>query len=107
MLHIIYVADLNDWLEYSRAITNADDTSTSATSKSMEKVLAKLEKDAFNVITYMTSYGLVANPKKTVLMILNNKSKSENDIEIKIGDAKIMQEHNTKLLSMTNISNKK
>jgi hypothetical protein len=56
------VADLEDWLEYSRAITYAGDTSKSATSKSMAKAIAKLGKDGLNVLMFMASNGLVANP---------------------------------------------
>jgi hypothetical protein len=41
----------------------------------------------------------VANPNKTVFMLLNNKIIG-NDAVIKIGQIAIKQEHNAKLLGM-------
>ena len=65
------------WLKHSSAFTNADDTSSSVTGKSTEEVIEKLEEDAIQVLKFMASNGLVANPSKTTLMFLNKKDKAE------------------------------
>ena len=56
-----------------------------------------MEEDAINVLKFMASNGLVANPKKTKLLFLNLKSKMD-PISIKIGNENIMQESSAKLL---------
>ena len=49
----------------------------------------------------MASNGLVANPSKTVFMILNQKRKMDDPIlNIKVGDTMISQEEKTKLLGI-------
>ena len=70
---VIYVSDLEDWLEFAISLTYADDTSTSVSGKGVEEVLKKLAIDAKNVLKFMSSNGLVANPAKTTFMILNDK----------------------------------
>ena len=101
LLYIIYVGDLEQWLKYAKAITYADDTSTSLSSRCLDRVIAKLETDAINVLKFMASNGLVANPKKTVFMLLNHKNQSNTPISIKIGEVTIQQEHQAKLLGMS------
>ena len=101
LLYIIYVADLEQWLKYAKAITYADDTSTSLSSRCLARVIDKLETDAINVLKFMASNGLVANPKKTVFMLLNHKNQSNTPISIKIGEVTIQQEHQAKLLGMS------
>ena len=51
----------------------------------------------------MASNGLVANPSKTsqVLLNLNNKNKTEDQITIKIGQETIKQDKSAKLLGLT------
>jgi hypothetical protein len=87
------VADLEQWLKYAKAITYADDTSTSLSSRCLARVIAKLETDAINVLKFMASNGLVANPKKTVFMLLILKNQSNTRISIKIREVTIQQEH--------------
>jgi hypothetical protein len=52
-LYIVYVADLEEWLQFARATTYADDTSSSASSKNLASIIEKLEKDAVNVLKFM------------------------------------------------------
>ena len=59
------MSDLEDWLEFAKALTYADDTSTSVSASTIEKVIRRLEIDAINVLKLMSSNGLVANAKKT------------------------------------------
>ena len=67
------------------------------TGKTIEEVISKLEEDTELVLRLMASNGLVANPSKTCLMILNYKTKES--VEIRVGDSIIKQEHKSKLLA--------
>ena len=62
-----------------------------------------MEEDARNVLSYMmASNGLIANPKKTAMLFLNNKkSKESSAISIMIGKEMVEQEHSAKLLGIT------
>jgi flagellin-like hook-associated protein FlgL len=73
MIFMVYGADVKHWLEHARAFTYADDTSTSAEDKDTKTVLEKLEEDVKNILKFMASNGLVANPSKTVFMMLGKK----------------------------------
>ena len=59
-----------------------------------------MEEDAINVLRFMASNGLVANPKKTTFIILNRKANLD-PITIKIGKEVITQEKTAKLLGMS------
>ena len=67
----------------------------------MEKLIRQLEEDGQNVLEFMASNGLVANPKTTALIILNSKSGHNESIEINIGKEKIHQQSNAELLGKT------
>jgi hypothetical protein len=71
----------------------------------MEEMKEKLEVDAVEVLRFMASNGLVANPQKTVFMILNNKSGERQTIEV--GNDKIEESEHTKLLGMEIQENQK
>ena len=64
LLYIIYVADLQLHLKHSKVTTYADDTKTCVSNRILAKVIQMLEEDALNVLRYMASNGLVANPNK-------------------------------------------
>ena len=64
------------WLKHSSGLTYADDTSTSVKCDTIDEVIWKLEEDADLVLRFMALNGLVANPSKTTLIILNNNSNS-------------------------------
>ena len=53
----------------------------------------------------MASNGLVANPKKTSLVILNQKERKEEMISITIDKDSVTQENSAKLLGITFDSN--
>ena len=72
LLYIIYVADLQLWLKFSKVTTYADDTKTCVSHKLLNKMKEMLEHHALRVLQFMASNGLVANPKKTAFMILIN-----------------------------------
>jgi hypothetical protein len=85
LIFVLYVSDLSDWLEFSKVFTYADDTSSSISGKNLQDIIRKMESDAVNVLKFMASNGLVANPKKTTLLFLNNGKIEELDLKIKIG----------------------
>ena len=68
-------------------------------------VISKLEEDAKNVLKFMASNGLVANPSKTTLLILNHKS--DEPVSIKIGTDVVKQEVDAKLLGVQISENQK
>ena len=98
----IYTADLTDWVKYSKLFNYADDTASGMEGKILELIIKKLEEDADLILSFMASNGLVANPKKSVFMILNQKGTTEqSQMEtIRVGDTRIIQEKNTTLLGM-------
>ena len=49
-----------------------NDTSSSSTGKSPSEVKSNLEDDAAAILSFMASNGLMANPQKTVFMLLND-----------------------------------
>ena len=59
-----YGADLEKWLKHSKAFNYADDTQTNCKGKNKEEVMQMLEEDSNNVLEFMASNGLIANPKK-------------------------------------------
>ena len=73
--------------------------------KDLEVVLKRLEIDAKNVLQFMASNGLVANPKKTIFIILNQKQRKEEIVSIKIGSEFVSQEKSAKLLGVSFDSN--
>ena len=84
-------APLKDWLEYSLAFTYADDTSSRVSGKDLDEIMRRMEADAINVLKFMASNGLVANPKKTTMLFLNVGKSITQNIKIKIGKDEITQ----------------
>ena len=98
VLFIIYVSDMEDWTEKAGVFTYADDTSSDSSSKIVKEVLDKLEKDAKGIMEFMASNGLVANPQKTVFMLLGNKQGEA--VSVKVGDTEIQQSTTARLLGV-------
>ena len=88
------------WLKHSKAFTFADDTQTNCKGKTKEEILRLLEEDSENVLNFMASNGLVANPDKTVFMTLNEKNPNPVNEKITVGGSEIPQSKDTKLLGM-------
>ena len=101
LIFVLYVSDLEDWLEFSKAFTYADDTSSSLSGKDLQEIIRKMEIDAVNVLKFMASNGLVANPTKTTLLFLNHGKLEEQELSIKIGKVNITKVSNAKLLGIT------
>ena len=100
IIFVIYGADMELWLKHSSGLTYADDTSTSVKGENLEEVILKLEEDADLVLRFMASNGLVANPSKTTLMILNNNNKALDLVEVKVGSNMVTQQKSSKLLGV-------
>jgi hypothetical protein len=101
IIFIIYGADMEEWITHSSIYTYADDTSSSCQDSVEQVVIEQLEEDAKSILEFMASNGLVANPSKTVFMMLNSKQK-ENELpkKIKVGDHEIMESKSAKLLGV-------
>ena len=101
LVFTIYTSDLQYWVKKANIYNYADDTSSSCSDKELAKVLSVLELDARTILSYMASNGLVANPNKTVFMLINNKSKPDTEkVKIQVGENLIEQENSTTLLGM-------
>jgi hypothetical protein len=103
IIFTIYTADLELWVKKSSVFNYADDTSSSYAHKTLEIMLKSLQDDADAIINFMALNGLVANQKKTLFMLLNNKNQTplSDPVSIRVGNTIIKQEKSTKLLGMT------
>ena len=99
LIFVLFVSDLQDWLEHSTAPTYAVDTTTGTSDFSVEVVIKKVEEDAMRVLNYMASNGLVANPKKTSFLILNHKQ-SDQISSVKIGNDTVTRDSSATLLGL-------
>ena len=88
-------------MEYAISLTYADDTSTRVSGHSIAEVLRKLEMDAKNVLKFMASNGLAANPTETSFIILNDKEEGAKSRKIMVGNVEITQESSAILLGIT------
>jgi hypothetical protein len=71
-------------------------------------VKRRLEIDAVNILKFMASNSLVANPKKTSLMFIGTDKLAANKSEsLKIGKETVTQESHVKLLGITIDSNQR
>ena len=99
LIFVLFVSDLQDWLSHSTAPTYADDTSTGTSGTTVEDVLKKMEEDADQVLRYMASNGLVANPNKTSFLMLNHKQKIPQ-LRLRIGGEEVAREETATLLGV-------
>jgi hypothetical protein len=83
---LIYTADLDEYLEVVEAYSYADNTTTFASGKEEQEVRPNLEKDAVNLLKYMSANRLVANADKTQFTIANGCADGG---PIRVGDADI------------------
>ena len=107
LIFTIMTCDLELWVSNLACFNYADDTSTSASNEDVKIVLKTLEGEANNILKFMASNYLVANPNKTVFL-LNSKKREDIDprnmengkAKIKIGDSWIEEEKDSKLLGL-------
>jgi ribonuclease P/MRP protein subunit RPP40 len=102
LIFIIFVSDLQDWLQSCDSLTYADDTSISFSGRSQEEVKNKLEKDAKNVLSYMASNRLVANAQKTTFLLSNPKREGRTaSSSVRVGNESVQESSSEKLLGFT------
>jgi hypothetical protein len=96
VLFIVFVSDMEDWTEHSGIFTYADNTSTDTSSRDVNQVIRRLEKYLEGILQYMATNGLVANPQKTVFMLVGRER--EERTQVKVGNIQITQSATAKLL---------
>ena len=99
LVFVLFVADLEEWLEHSSAPTYADDTTTGTHGWSVQETLKLMEIDAENVLRFMASNGLVANSNKTAFLLLNSKN-TDYELKVKIGTDQVKRESSALLLGI-------
>ena len=97
LIFVLFVSDLQDWLKNSTAPTYADDTTTGTSAKTVSETMQLMEEDANQVLRYMASNGLVANPKKTSFLFLNTPG---SDQVLKIGNDLVQRDTSAMLLGI-------
>ena len=100
IIFTIYGADLEEWVNHSSIFNYADDTSSSYANKDGKVVVERLQEDAKGILEFMASNELVANPTKTVFMILNDKKTGEEKDKITVGASEVVQSPSAKLLGI-------
>jgi len=107
ILFIILIADIDEWTSHSIITGFADDISASVVDVSVEKVIEKLKVDGENILSFMASNKLTANPEKTSLMVFRQPSSASSNISpegITLSGCSIVENTSQKLLGIT-ISN--
>jgi hypothetical protein len=99
LVFVLFVSDLQEWLNHSTAPTYADDTTTGTSAKTVEETIKLMEEDAKQVLKFMASNGLVANANKTSFLLLNSKQPG-TEYSIKIGTEQVKRVTTAKLLGM-------
>ena len=101
LLFILYIFNIHYWLEFVNAMGYADDTGTHTSRKDVEEILHKLERDAHNILCFMASNRLVANPSKTeLMMILPKRRHGDREYSVQIRNTRIKEAHKIKLLGL-------
>lgn len=99
LLFLLYVSDMELWTDID--ITGfADDTGAYVDGEEEGKVLKKLEEEALNILEFMASNSLIANEKKTELLIIRPTARKTPDVQIKVGDAEITESSIIRLLGL-------
>jgi len=71
LIFLIYIADVELWVDDVSVHGYADDTQSSYSSENEEDIVTRLEESAKKMLTYMASNSLSANPKKTGFMMIS------------------------------------
>ena len=78
LLFIIYLNDLEIYLQYSRASIYADDTSLTIASSDPVKLVDDAHHELLNISEWMRVNKLSPNPKKTEFMVIGHSLKTKN-----------------------------
>lgn len=104
ILFLIYMADTGLWLKECQAGYYADDCCVFSSKTSETVSVRAVKDDSDNVLRFMASNELKANPKKTVFMVIGSPSGSSK-LVAKIGPHHIEQSQQIKHLGVTIQSN--
>jgi exonuclease III len=101
LLFNLYVSDMAKQIDGAKIHSYADDTTMTVSSDSMQTLVQHLEDQSRDVLSYMASNGLVANPSKTGLLIFRNqKEKKHPEVTIMCGDSTIKESKTEKVLGV-------
>ena len=87
------------WVDQVKLNSFADDTISSYSSRDVNDVIDKLQADSTNLLRFMASNALVANPKKTGFLLIRSGTMSESK-SIAVGNETIKEESTHKILGM-------
>jgi hypothetical protein len=106
LLFLLYVSDIEDWIQSAAVHSYADDTTLTVSSKDMSSLLQNLEREAERVLQFMAVNKLVANPAKTSFILIRGKDhKKWPETSIKIGNSSVKESVSEKVLGVT-VNNK-
>ena len=105
LLFLVYVADVEHWVQNMKIRGYADDTASSVHSPDIDKVTAELESNGGKILRFMASNMLVANPDKTGLLIIRARGTTQDTRSIVLGGKIVTESPVHKILGMT-INNK-
>jgi retron-type reverse transcriptase len=103
LLFSIYINDLPNCLEETKASMFADDTNISASGSSLLEIQNKLNNDLSNVNTWLEANKLTLNAEKTEFMLIASKRKLKRfsgNPNITIGNYNIKEVKNKKVLGI-------
>ena len=97
LLFLIMVADLEEWLTTGAALSFADDTTVYAIAKTKPEVRQMLQNAANDVLAFMQSARLAANPTKTKFIMFGRNS----ELPIRVGPVLVEESKEEVLLGFT------
>mgnify|MGYP003841608465 FL=1 len=102
LLFIIYMADIDLWLSDGSAFSYADDTAAITFGESKDAALQKLETTSTELLKFFASNRLVANAKKTSLIVFRTpRSKDERTYSLNVGGSLVSESDSITLLGIT------
>ena len=101
LIFIIYISDLDLWINDGKAIGFADDYGITAKAKSEDELINKAQKELESVNQFMLSNKLQVNPTKSELMVTAPTKKSRNLVSLKLNDCEIQEQKSVKVLGVT------
>jgi hypothetical protein len=97
LLFLILTADINEWVSNGSVCSYADDTTCFAAAKTKLEVRQILEKSATEILKFMATTKLAANPTKTKFLSFSKQCEPP----IKVGEATIAESNTAELLGVT------
>jgi len=99
LLFLIYVSDMQLWMDSADIHSYADDTSTSVSSKCETEVIRKLEYDAENFLRFTASNNPTANPDKTGFLFIRT-TRSTLRASVRVGGTTVEETDHHRILGI-------